>query len=268
MTQIITMGNFKGGTGKTTSSLLTSYCLARKGKKTLLVDLDPQANSTQILLQTIINFTGKEKQPQASLMKSIQDKDLSQSLVHITENLNLIASSTDLALYPRYLQQKTKDYVERVKYLSQFLWPLAANYDFVIIDTPPTISLLTDSALYTSDWFIIVMQTQQQSFDGAKNYINYIQNDVINTYKAPNLDLLGILEVLLEKRASVDETILYNAKKDFGQENIFKTVIPHMARIKRFGITGITDSDRFDQAVFKKYDQVVNEIFKRIGDNK
>ena len=99
MTEIITFGNFKGGVGKTTNATQAAYELSKRGKKTLLLDLDPQANATNIMLKTKVNLTDEIFQFDSSLMSAIQSKDLTKALVNITKNLDLIGSSADFSLF-------------------------------------------------------------------------------------------------------------------------------------------------------------------------
>jgi len=265
MTQVITFGNFKGGVGKTSNSTLVALELSNRNKKTLLLDLDPQGNATNLLLNTKANIDGEVSQFKTSLMTSIQENDLSKSLISIKPNLDLLASAPDFSLYPRYME-KIKYYNTRVKELDNLLKDLKEEYDYVIIDTPPTISLITDSALYASDYCVIVMQTHEHSFEGALAFIKYIQDEVIDTYKAPRLEVVGILAVLMQAGAPVDEATVLNAIKEFGDENLFDTKIHSMQRIKRYGITGITFKSKFDKKVFKVYKEVTDEMLSRIED--
>ena len=265
---IITLGNFKGGVGKTTSANLIAYNLADEGHKTLLADLDPQGNATNMMLKTKANLDGEIVSFDNTLMKSVKDEDLTQSIINITDNLDLLASASDFALYPRYME-KIKDYNERVRYLETLFNKFKDNYEYIILDTPPTImSLFADSALYMSDWCLIVMQTHKDSFDGSKAFIDYLQEYVIDAYKAPRLDLIGILPVLIKNNAPVDDYTLTSAKEAFGEENLLNHHIRHMERIKRFPITGISTHEIYDMRVIQAYKEVTDEILERIGKGK
>lgn len=265
MTETITVGNLKGGVGKTTTATQVAFELARKGYKVLLADLDPQSNSTNILLKTKLNLDpNANTKINFSLMESIKNCDLSKSLISITKNLALLGSSADFALFPRYMEQEERSYQKRVELFSKLLKPLKNAYDYIIIDVPPTVSVITDCALYASDWVLIVVQTQQQSLDGASSFLSYIQNDVIDQFKAPRLDLLGFLAVMLEKKSSVDQTILHDLKAKYGSDNVLNTIVPHMSRLKRFGLTGITTTGYYDKQVTKVYEAVTDEILERI----
>lgn len=267
MAEIITFGNFKGGVGKTTNATQVAFELSKRGKKTILMDLDPQANATNIMLKTKANLDGELAHFKASLMSAVEKSNLELSVITVKENLDLMGSAPDFALFPRYMEDKFKNsYIDRVQYLSTLIKPVAEKYDYVIIDIPPTISLITDAALYASDWCLVIMQTQQQSLDGAIAFVDYMQDDLIDKYHAPSLDVAGILAVLITPRAPVDQITLVKAADYFGQKNIFETKIHNMQRIKRYGVTGITESDRYDKKVFEVYKKITDEILERIAE--
>lgn len=271
MATVITIGNLKGGVGKTTTSVMIAFDLAyTKHKKTLLVDLDPQANATTTLLKTKLNLDAKaDVQANASLMKAIQDENLEEAKINIYHNLlddlDLLASSADFYNFTRYMEENfPNDYKARVQYFADLTKDLFSEYDYVIIDTPPTISLLTDCALFVSDWVLIVSQTQQNSLDGALTYLQYLQNTIIDKLKAPNLDFAALLRVMLDKNSSLDEVVMQDTITKFGKENVLQTVVHAMSRLKRYGRTGITTGSYFDRKALKVYDNVTNELLERI----
>lgn len=262
--KVLTFSNFKGGTGKTTNSTMTGIELARRGYKTLLIDLDPQGNATNLYLKTKENVDGGVVVFDKTLMSAIKDNDLESAIINIMDNLDVLPSSADFSLYPRYMENVLDEYNDRVKYISSLSKGLLEKYDYVLIDVPPTISLITDSALYMTDYAIVVLQTQERSLQGAQAFIKYMQEEVINQFHAPKLDLLGILPVLLKNGAPVDKSTLTKAKNIFGEENIFNTTIRNMERLKRYDVTGVTFKDQFDKAVMKVYSNVVDELFSRM----
>lgn len=264
--KILTFGNFKGGTGKTTNSTMIGFELSNRNKKVLLLDLDPQGNATNLYLKTKSTLDGEVVIFDTTLMSAIKNEDPSSAIINIKENLDVLPSATDFSLFPRYMEF-LPNYEDRVRYLSTLIEPLRNKYDYIIIDIPPTISLITDSALFMSDYCIIVLQTHERSLQGAEAFINYIQNDVIDKFKAPTLDVLGVLPVLLKNGAPVDVSTLENAKNEFGEENMFQTTIRNMERLKRYDITGITDEDMHDKRVSQVYIEVTDELLQRIGDN-
>lgn len=137
------------------------------------------------------------------------------------------------------------------------------DFDFIFIDVPPTSSIITDSALYASDFVVVVLQTQERSLQGAEVFTQYLQG-LIDDYGA-NLDIIGILPVLLKNGAAVDLATLENAKEIFGEENLFDIVVKNMERLKRFDITGITDNDMHDRRVHNSYKAIAEEFIERLN---
>ncbi|GAF66471.1 putative ATPase [Bacillus sp. TS-2] len=265
----ITFGNFKGGTGKTTNCTMIGYTLAKRGFKVLVLDQDPQANATSLYLKTKIREEGKQSQIESTLMTAIASEDLSSIVTPISENLFLLPSFADYTSLPRYLERKyPNDFKARSLFLTNLIKPLEKDFDFILIDVPPTVSVYTDSALLASDYTVVVLQTQERSLEGAENFVQYLQ-ELINNYDA-NFDIIGILPVLLKNNAAVDLNTLAYAKEKFGEENLFKTIVKNMERLKRYDVVGIinplTDdkSDIHDKRVFELYEQVTDEFLTRI----
>lgn len=260
---VITFGNFKGGTGKTTNSTMLAYELSEQGYKVLLCDQDPQANATSLYLKTKEIVSGEIHSFNKTLMTAIKEEDLTQIVTEIKENLFLLPSFSDFALYPRYLERKFGESIkDRVQYFSKLLDPLRKEFDFIFIDVPPTISDITDSALYASDFVVVVLQTHERSLQGAEVFTTYLQS-LIDDYDA-HLDIVGILPVLLKNGGLVDIATLDSAKEIFGEENIFDNVVHNMERLKRFDITGITNEDMHDRRVHHTYNKISKEFIKRL----
>lgn len=260
---VVTFGNFKGGTGKTTNSTMIAYALSEMGYRVLLSDQDPQANATSLFLKTKSELTGEIVSFNKTLMTAIQEENLEEIITEIKENLFLLPSFSDFALYPRFLEKKFPNEVDRVRYFSSLIEPLKSDFDFIFIDVPPTISITTDSALYASDFVVVVLQTQERSLQGAEVFTQYLQS-LIDDYGA-NLDIIGILPVLLKNGAAVDISTLENAKEIFGEDNLFKNVVKNMERLKRFDITGITNDDMHDQKVHTSYQNIAHEFLSRLN---
>lgn len=257
MARVINIANFKGGVGKTTTTVLTGYLLARRGFKTLVLDLDPQANATDMLLRTAsINQVDK------TIFQAMKDKDLSSCLVPIMENLDLLPSDLDLVGFPIYLNEMVEDdHFRRAYFLDYLLRELRNQYDYILIDVPPTISDYTNNAVVASDYVLVVMQTHERSLAATEKFIPYLQG-MIDNYQA-DIELLGIAPVLLKNNGRVDCYIMAEAKKLF-QESLFNTTIKHRERIKRFDINGITEDDHHDLQALSMYDELVREMLVRL----
>lgn len=260
----LTVGNFKGGVGKTTNSILIAYTLAQKGIKTLVIDLDPQANATKTLTLTRLNQDDETILTfEKTLMRGIADNKIDDLPIKVIDNLYLIPSNIDFEEFAKFLYQNTETQEEEDFYFSKLLEPIKKDYDVIIIDVPPMSKEITRNAVTSSNYVLISLQTQEHSLTGAENYITELNklNDKYNL----NLTVVGLLPVLLKNTGTVDEYIIENAKELFGESNIFSTIVPQMERIKRFDINGITNNDRHDQKVLNKYDEVTDELITRLN---
>ena len=286
----ILYGNMKGGVGKTTNSVMTAYQLAKLGYKTLVCDLDPQANATQLLRRTYGLQHGTDLQINKTMMVALTEENIKSAIVNIMDNLYLLPSSEDFKNYPDFLEMKfmlDKEKIEagdsttlqsemskvkeqRIAYFAQQLAKIRDEYDFVIIDVPPTLSVFTDSAIYATDFVIIVLQTQQRSLDGAETFFEYLQQ-MYNDYANVDFDILGVLAVLLKNNVGLDNQILKDAETDFGKDMLFNQIIRHMERLKRYDRTGIAEKgltkyDMHDTRLHYIYNTLTKEIIARLKD--
>ncbi|MBO1139870.1 ParA family protein [Enterococcus avium] len=270
----LTVGNYKGGVGKTKNNILNAYELAKKGYKTLVVDLDPQANATTVLLRTKKLHSDEVFSFDKTLMSAIKEGDITSIETEIMPNLSLLPSYIDFANYSTFLdltyglvEDTDPNYYEitynKINHFKSLLAPLKEQYDYIFIDVPPTKSYITDSAVLASDYVLIVLQTQELSLDGAVEYLGDLQK--LASEFDGNFEIVGVLPVLMDGNASLDNFVLQNATSIFGEENMFKVKIPNMARLKRFDNTGITEFDRHDKKVIDLYDLVSNELIDRIN---
>lgn len=286
----ILYGNMKGGVGKTTNSVMTAYQLAKLGYKTLVCDLDPQANATQLLRRTYGLQHGSDLQIDKTMMVALMDENIKPAIINVMDNLYLLPSSEDFKNYPDFLEMKfmldnekiqagdsntlqsemSKVKEQRIAYFAQQLAKVRDEYDFIIIDVPPTLSIFTDSAIYAADFVIIVLQTQQRSLDGAETFFEYLQQ-MYNDYANVDFDILGVLAVLLKNNAGLDSQILKDAETDFGKNMLFDQIIRHMERLKRYDRTGIAEKgltkyDMHDTRLHYIYNTLTKEIVSRLKD--
>lgn len=274
MVKKIVFGNFKGGVGKTTNSVMFSYELAKEGYKVLLCDLDPQANSTQLLNRTYRRQHGEPLDIDKTMMVAIQENDLEPSVVEIMDNLFLLPSNKDFVDYPDYLEltfpPDVPDYKEtRIAHFSNLLSEIEDQYDLIIIDCPPTISIYTNSAIYSSDLIVVVLQTQQRSLDGALAFWEYAQT-FYNKYENVDFGIAGILPVLMKNDSGVDNQIIKDSIEIFGTKNVFTNIVKHRDRLKRYDREGIADPDitdtwdYHDKRIHELYSAIANEFIERI----
>lgn len=275
LTKKILFGNFKGGVGKTTNSVMTAYELAKKGYKTLVCDLDPQSNSTQLLRRTYGLQHNSELKIDKTMMVAIQEEKLPDAIVEIMNNLYLLPSYKDFVSYPDFLEMKfmpnVPNYKEkRMSYFGTLLSEVENKFDYIIFDVPPTLSIFTDTALYDTDYVIIVLQTQQRSLDGAEAFWEYLQ-EFYNNHTAIDFDIAGILPVLLKNNSGIDNQIIKDARETFGKDMIFENIMHHMERLKRYDRKGISEkgltsvNDFHDIRLHALYGKLTEEIISRTG---
>ena len=288
MATTLLFGNMKGGVGKTTNSVMVAYQLAKMGYKTLVCDLDPQANATQLLRRTYgLQHDGADLKIDKTMMVALSEQDIKSAIVNIMGNLDLLPSSEDFKSYPDFLEitfMPDKEKIaenpsslqsemsavkeQRISYFAKQLEKVKDDYDVVVIDVPPTLSVFTDSAIYATDEIVIVLQTHQRSLDGAETFFEYLQQ-MYNSYEDVDFDILGVLPVLLKTRSGLDDQILEDAKEDFGEDALFEQIIHHMERLKRYDRTGIADheltkADIHDRKIHYIYSELTKEIVERL----
>jgi len=230
---VVTVGNYKGGSGKTSNSILISYRLAKIGIKTLVIDLDPQTNATKAMLLTKSAIEPEQVNTvDKTIMYGVAHGSFKNLPVKIMENLYLLPSFTDFQDFPKYIYQHAKDEYQEAMFLKPLIDNIKDEYQIILLDIPPMSKEVTENAIVASDYTLISYQTQERSLTGAENYITdlLMYKDKYNL----DIDVLGILPVLQNKKGSVDKAMLDSVKQTFGEDLVFSTVVPHMERIKRF----------------------------------
>lgn len=258
MAVTIVVGNFKGGVGKTKVSVMASWELAFKyQKKVLLVDLDPQGNASTLIARSL----GIEKIDQ-SIFDGFQSGDLSKSILEVDDYLHLIPAQVSFKNLPKFLYSKFQEEFDQVNYLNVLLEPIRENYDYIFIDVPPTISDFSDNAMMAADYVLIILQAQELSLEGAETYVKYLQF-MVDQYDA-DIQVAGILPVLLRPGGRVDLSTLERAREIFGEDNVFQTVVKHLERLKSWDVTGIKDKDQHDRNAHSIFEQVVEELLDKL----
>ena len=258
MAKKILMYSMKGGIGKTTIQSMNAWNLAKDGHKVLAVDLDPQANLTNILFNTF-----GHKEPQRGLFDSFVSGDLTTARVHLSENLDLLVSDWSMSLFVSKFESidtKTRNLI-----LRELLKPFENQYEYILLDVPPTISTLTNNAVLASDFVAIVLQTQQASFDGALKTVTYL-NQLRNDYSA-DFSMIGVVVYLLKRSSVTENDIVKTAKETFG-DLLFTNQVLNRERVKRWAMNGITDNvkDVNDRNVHSMFNFVTAETLRRISE--
>lgn len=234
MTRIITVANQKGGVGKTTTVVNVSACLASMGKRTLVVDLDPQANCTTGLGidPASLEFSIYEvlAQPKKFRIFTLEDVIVRTPW----PNLDLCPSHVNLSGVELEIVNK----LGRESILKKGLREAADDYDFIVIDTPPSLSLLTVNALVAATEIMIVMKAEPWSLDGIDNLLETL--NVIEEELNPGLALSGIVVNMLEPRANLSQEILNRLANDERLSGrIFSTTIRKNVRLSEAADKGV-----------------------------
>jgi chromosome partitioning protein len=246
MPNVIAIINQKGGVGKTTTAINLSAQLASLKKKVLLIDFDPQGNATSGLgldktaqITTYEVLLGKASLGQAIVHTDIKDLDI------LPCNANLAAAEVDLATHTNReycLANAIKD----------------DQHDYIIIDCPPALSLLTINALTTANYLIIPVQTEYYAMEGLGQLLDVTQR--VREGLNPKLELLGVVLTMYDKRTSLSEQVSSQIKSHFGNK-VFKTVIPRNVRLAEAPSYGKTifQHDKWSKGA-RAYKQFANEV--------
>jgi len=222
--KIISVINQKGGVGKTTSVINLASGLAMKNKKILVVDLDPQGNAT-----TGLGLSNSEKSDRTIYNVLNGDKTISEVIKQSNfENLSLVSSNVDLS----GLEVETAGDNRRAFKLKDELTALNNNsepsYDYVIIDCPPSLSLLTIMALVASDELIVPLQTEFFALEGLTQLMKTIER--IKSRLNPGLEIRGILLTMYDKRNKLSGEVEAEARNYF-KDKVYNTVVPRNVRL-------------------------------------
>ena len=227
MGRIIAIANQKGGVGKTTTTINLSACLAEAGKKVLTIDLDPQGNTTSGL--------GVDKNERENTIYELilGDCTVNEALIHTDmKNLDLLCSNVNLAgAEIELIDIKNKEYVLRneVDYIRD-------DYDFVLIDCPPSLSMLTINAMTTADTILVPIQCEYYALEGLSQLMHTI--GLVQQRLNPQLEIEGVVFTMYDSRTNLSLQVVENVKNNLDTK-IYNTIIPRNVRLAEAPSHGI-----------------------------
>ena len=249
-TQVIAIINQKGGVGKTTTALNVAAYLQKEGASVLVVDIDPQGNATSGL------GADKNKQNNTIYDVLLGNASVDEAVVEVLPaGITLLPANAHLAAIEIELADKPKREFVLQKALS------SATYDYILIDCPPALGLLTINALVAARWVFIPVQTEYYALEGLGQLLDVMQR--VRSGLNPSLELLGVCATMFDRRTSLSDSVYKELQKHFG-DKLFNTFIPRNIRLAEapsFGKT-ILEHDKWSKGA-RAYKQLAKELQKR-----
>jgi chromosome partitioning protein len=250
--RVVTFVNQKGGVGKTTTAVSLAAALGRKGQRVLLIDLDPQANSTSAL--------GVEGAQLPGVYDALLDeRPLLDCVVPVAaEHVSLVPANRDLS----GAEVELVPVMARERRLANALSPVRERFDWVLIDCPPSLGLLTINALTASDSVVIPVQCEYMALEGLSRLVETL--DLVRRNLNPGLSVLGVVLTMFDARTRLAQQVVDEVKGHFPET--FKTIIPRSVRLSEAPSHGesIFLYDPAGRAA-GAYDALAAELLERVG---
>lgn len=219
MGRIIAIANQKGGVGKTTTAINLSACLAEQGQKVLVVDIDPQGNTTS-------GFGVDKNEIENTVYEVIlKECDITDAIIEdVIDNLDLLPSNVNLAgAEIDLIDVDSREYI-----LKESIGSVRDKYDYVILDCPPSLSMLTVNAMTAANTVLVPIQCEYYALEGLTQLIHTI--NLVKKKLNPSLELEGVVFTMFDSRTNLSLQVVENVKDNLKQ-NIYKTIIPRNIRL-------------------------------------
>ena len=227
MGRAIAIANQKGGVGKTTTSINLSAALAEKGKKVLVIDTDPQGNTTS-------GFGLNKNQLENTIYELLIGECTANDALNkeVVENVDIIPSNVNLAA----VEIELIDIEEKEFILKKAVASIRDNYDFIIIDCPPSLSMLTINAMTTADTVLVPIQCEYYALEGLSQLVHTV--NLVKERLNNSLEMEGVIFTMYDSRTNLSMQVVENVKEHIN-ENVYKTIIPRNIRLAEAPSYGI-----------------------------
>ena len=252
MSEIMTIANQKGGVGKTTTTINLAAALAEKGKKVLVIDMDPQGNTSSGL------GIDKDELDTTVYQLMIGDNTFEECVQkEVFENLDVLAANVNLA----GIEIETMDMEDRNYILHDIIEKIKEEYDYIIIDCPPSLNALTINAMTTADSVLVPIQCEYYALEGLSQLIYTI--DLVRERLNPKLVINGVVFTMYDVRTNLSMQVIENVRNNLNQ-TIYDTIIPRGVRLAEAPSHGwpITKYDR-RSAGAQAYLALADEVIER-----
>jgi chromosome partitioning protein len=217
--KVIAIANQKGGVGKTTTAVNLSSCLAYKGKKVVIIDIDPQGNTTSglgidknVIEKSTYDIIINDEEIERALIKTVIE-----NLFICPSNINLVGAEVELV-----------SVISRETRLKTALRDIKDKYDFILIDCPPSLGLLTLNALTAADTILVPIQCEYYALEGLSQLMNTVK--LVQKHLNPSLDVEGVVLTMFDARTNLSIQVVEDVKKYF-KNKVYRTVIPRNVRL-------------------------------------
>ena len=248
----------KGGQAKTTSTVILAEMLAVSGYKVLVLDLDSQGNTTQMLTQKSIYVNSGK-----TILEAIKENDPRKYLLHPKENIDLLPSDDMLVSFSRYIYKERVN--NPIQTLGNTIRAIESDYDIILMDCPPNLGDIVLNAIVYSDYIIVPVKPEAFGKDAVERFIDNIE-DAKNAGHT-TAQVLGILFTLRDSRIKLERTVGNDIRKHYGNL-VFNTEIRLRARLEEFALTGVRMDKKADIEALEDYISLAEEVITRIKELK